>query len=237
MTNELQQLYSSKAATLTEQQDRLRKFQEGIASTVQSVLSSIQSRNDAELLVARSALEAMLRDTEKYPMILEPEVDFAAKLICDRSALQKLMDAALNKNVMVTENYACAENTSAWGRGLHVAGLGYRSHFTISAHDAQKRPTRFLGGDLFIVELKDGFGNVKARGNVMDRGKGFYCASYTVPADAELGDYALNVYLHGVHIHGSPFRVHVLWNDLVGFLHNSLRPFVKSPLMMKSTGT
>ena len=222
MTNELQQLYSSKAATLTEQQDRLRKFQESIASTVQSVLSSIQSSNDGELLLARSALEETLRDTQKHPMILEPEVHFSAKLICDRSALQRLMDAALNKKVMVTENYACAENTSAWGRGLRVAGLGYTSHFTIFAPDAQKRSTRFLGGDLFIVELKDGFGNVKATGNVMDRGTGRYFASYTVPADAEPGDYALNVYLQGVHIHGSPFTVHVVWWDMLGGLHRML---------------
>ena len=97
MTNELEQLYSSKAAILTEQEDRLRKFQESVVSTVQSVLSSIHSSNDAELLVSRSALEATLRDTEKHTMLLEPEVDFAAKLVCDRKALQKLMDAVLNK--------------------------------------------------------------------------------------------------------------------------------------------
>ena len=222
MTNELQQLYSSKAATLTEQQDRIRKFQESIASTVQSVLSSIHSFNDAELLVARSALEATLRDTEKHPMMLDPEVDFAAKLICDRRALQNLMDVALNKNVIVTENYTCAANSTARGRGLFVAGLGYRSHFIIFAYNAQKGSTRFLGGDLFIVELKDEFGNVKATGNVMDRGDGSYCASYTVPEDAEPGDYALNVCLHGVYIHGSPFTVHVVWWDILTGLQQSL---------------
>lgn len=81
LTNELEQLYSSKANILTEQEDRLRKFQESVVSTVQSVLSSIQSYNDAELLVARSALEETLRDTEKHPVMLEPEVDFVAKLI------------------------------------------------------------------------------------------------------------------------------------------------------------
>lgn len=210
MTNELQQLYSSKAATLTEQQDRLRKFQESIASTVQSVLSRIQSCNDGELLVARSALEETLRGTEKHPMMLEPEVDFAGKLICDRRALQKLMDAAL----IVTENYACAEKTRARGRGLCVAGLGYSSYFTIYPRHAKKCSTRFLGGDLFIVELKDEFCNVKATGNVMDRGDGNYSASYTVPADAEPGDYTLNVFLHGVHIHGSPFTVRVVWWDI-----------------------
>ena len=222
MTNELQQLYSSKAATFTEQEDRLRKSQENIASTVQSVLSSIQSYNDAELLVARSTLEAMFRDTEKHPMMLEPEVDVVAKLICDRRALQNLIDAALNEKVIVTENYTCAENTSAWGRGLRVAGLGYRSHFTIYAHDTQKG-RRFLGGDLFIVELKDEFGNVKATGNVEDRGNGTYLATYTVPVDAKPGYYTLNVCLDGVHIHGSPFTVHVLWNDFFGLVYNSFK--------------
>ena len=222
MTNELQQLYSSKAATLTEQQDRLRKFQENIASTVQSVLSRIQSCNDGELLVARSALEETLRGTEKHPMMLEPEVDFARKFICDLRALQKLIDAALNKKVIVTENYACAEKTTAMGRGLRGAGLGYSSYFTIFPRHAQKCCTRFLGGDLFIVELKDEFCNVKATGNVMDRGDGTYSASYTVPADAEPGDYTLNVFLHGVHIHGSPFTVRVVWWDILA----GIRTFV-----------
>ena len=175
MTNELEQLYSSKAAVLTEQEDRLRKFQESVVSTVQSVLSSIHSSNDPELLVARSALEATLRNTEKHAMLLEPEVDFAAKLICDCKALQKLMD--------VTENYTCAENTSAhWGE-LGITFPGLQSSFFIIAHDAQKR-RRFLGGDFFMVQLKDEFGNEKAAGNVKDKGDGSYLATYTVPADA-----------------------------------------------------
>lgn len=217
MTNKLQQLYSSKASILTEQQDRLRKFQESVVSTAQSVLSSIQSSNDAELLVNRSALEETLREAEKQPMMLEPEVDFVAKLICDRRTLQNLLDAALNKEVIVTENYTCTENTSAQGRGLRTTGVGLRSSFFIIAHDTQKR-RRFLSGELFIVELKDEFGNVKATGNVEDKGDGTYLATYTVPADVEPGRYTLNVCLDGVHIHGSPFTVRVLWNDVFGLL-------------------
>lgn len=115
MTTELEQLYSSKANILKEQEDRLCKFQESVVSTVHNVLSSIHSSNDTELLVARSALEETLRDTEKHPVMLEPEVDFVAKLIYDRRALQNLMDAALNEKVIITENYTCAENTSAEG--------------------------------------------------------------------------------------------------------------------------
>ena len=81
--------------------------------------------------------------------------------------------------------------------------------FTIIVHDSQKRD-RFLGGDLFAVELKDEFRNKKATGNVEDRGDGSYLATYSVPADAKPGYYTLNVCLDGVHIHGSPFKVHVL---------------------------
>ena len=146
-------------------------------------------------------------------MLLEPEVDFAAKLICDRKALQKLMDAVLNKKVIVTENYTCAENTSAhWGE-LGITFPGLQSSFFIIGHDAQKR-RRFLGGDFFMVQLKDEFGNEKAAGNVKDKGDGSYLATYTVPADAEPGDYTLNVCLDGVHIHGSPFGVKVVWSDI-----------------------
>ena len=222
MTNELEQLYSSKANILKEQEDRLRKFQESVVSTVHNVLFRIDSSNDTELLVSRSALEATLRDTEKHPVMLEPEVDFVAKLICDRRALQNLMDAALNKKVIVTENYTCAENTSAEGRGLRTSRSGCQSSFVIFAHDAQKR-RRYLSGDLFMVELKDEFGNVKATGNVEDRGDGSYLATYPVPADAEPGNYTLNVCLDGVHINGSPFTVHVLWNDFFGLVYNSFK--------------
>lgn len=121
MTNELEQLYSSKADILTEQQDRLRKFQESLVSTVQSVLSSIQSSHDPELLVARSALEATLRETENQPMLLEPEVQFVPKLIFQggRRGLHELLDA-LNKGVSVTDDLTCAENTSADGTGLRT---------------------------------------------------------------------------------------------------------------------
>lgn len=119
MTNELEQLYSSKAAILSEQQDRLRKFQESLVSTVQSVLSSIQSRHDPELLVARSALEVTLRDTENQPMVLEPKVQFVPKLIlrAGRMSFHELLDA-LNKGVSVIDDSTCAENTRVDGTGF-----------------------------------------------------------------------------------------------------------------------
>ena len=206
MTNELEEQYSSKASNLTEQQDRLRKFQESVVSTVQSVLSSIQSSGDAELLVARSTLEATLRDTENQPMPLEPEVDFVAKLIFDRRTLQNMLDA-LDKEVIVTENYTCAENTIAEGEGLHDSHPGLERSFTIIAHDAQKR-RRFQGGDLFMVELIHPFFHYSiVRGlDVEDKGDGSYLVTYTA-ARTLSGFYKLNVCLRGVHIRGSPFTV------------------------------
>ena len=121
MTNELEQLYSSKAAILTEQQDRLRTFQESLVSTVQSVLSNIQSSNDPELLVVRSALKATLRETENQPMVLEPEVQFVPKLIFKggRSGFHELLDG-LSKGVSVIDDLTCAEHTSASGTGLRT---------------------------------------------------------------------------------------------------------------------
>ena len=173
-------------------------------------MSRIQSSGDAELLVGRSALDATLRDAEKQSMLFEPEVQVIPKLIFNHSRrrLQDLVDA-LNKEVSVIDGLTCAENTSAEGRELRKTFVRRNSSFTIIAHDVQKC-RRLLGGDLFTVELKDEFGNKKATGNVDDRGDGSYLATYTVPTDAEPGYYTLNVCLDGVHIHGSPFKVHVL---------------------------
>ena len=204
-TNGLERRCASKEAILLKQQYRLPYFQESLASTVQGILSRIQSSGDAELLVGRSALEATLRDAEKQPMLFEPEVQVIPKLIFNHSRrrLQDLVDA-LNKEVSVIDGLTCAENTSAEGRGLRETFVRWNSSFTIIAHDVQKC-RRFLGGDLFTVELKDAFGNKKATGNVEDRGDGSYLATYTVPTDVEPSYYQLNVCLDGVHIHGSPF--------------------------------
>ena len=182
------------------------KFQESIASTVQSVLSRIRSFDDAELLVARSALESTLRDKENQPMLLAPQVQFVPKLIFDRKKFQDLVDVLSNK-VSVIDDSTCAENTITEGVELW-ANCGERCSFEIIAHDAQDR-RQSRGGDLFMVELKDEFGNMKATGNVKYCGNGVYLASYMVPEDVERGDYMLNVCLRGVHIHGSPFVIHV----------------------------
>ena len=219
MTNELKELYSSKAAILTEQQDRLLEFQEIAASTVQSVLSNIQSSNDAELLVARSALEATLRDTEKHPMMLEPKVQFVPKVLFNhsRKRFQDLLDA-LNEEVCVTDDLTCAKNTIAEGSGLESAVAGRKNSFTIIAHDARKH-RRTLGGDLFTVDLYYEDKNwEETTGKIEDRGDGSYLATYIMNKYAWAGFYKVNVRLQGLHIHGSPFRVKLTWDSILGEL-------------------
>ena len=201
LTNKLEELYNNKAAILAEQQDRLHKFQESAAN----FSSLIGSSRAAELLVAKSALEATLRDTENQSMLLEPKVQFVPKLIFNRRRLQDLVDA-LNNEVGVIDDSTCAENTIAEGSGLESAFAGKESSFTITAHDAQKR-RRILGGDLFVVELQDESGNKKATGNIEDRGDGSYLVSYTVPAASSPSLYKLVVRFRGAHIQGSPFSV------------------------------
>ena len=206
-TNKLEELYNNKAAILSEQQDRLHKFQESAAN----FSSLIGSSRAAELLVVKSALEATLRDKENQSMLLEPKVQFVPKLIFNRRRLQDLVDA-LNNEVGVIDDSTCAENTIAEGSGLESAIAGKESSFTIIAYDAQKR-RRILGGDLFMVELQDESGNKKATGNIEDRGDGSYLVSYTVHA-ASLptvpSRYKLVVRFRGAHIQGSPFSVKFL---------------------------
>lgn len=215
MTNELKELYSSKAAILTEQQDRLREFQEIAASTVQGILSRIQSSSDTELLVGRSALEATLTETENQPMMLEPEVQFVPKVLFNHSRrkFQNLLDA-LNEEVCVTDDLTCAKNTIAEGSGLESAVPGRKNSFTIIAHDARKH-RRTLGGDLFKVYLEykalGGFDRTST-GNVEDRGDGSYLATYVLDKYAESG-LTVKVSLHGFYIHGSPFRVKLNWDN------------------------
>ena len=187
----MEEPYNNKAAILAEQQDRLQKFQESAAS----FSSSIRSSRAADLLVAKSALETTLEDTENQPMLLEPEVQ----------RLQDLVDA-LNKEVSVTDNTTCAENTVQRGSGLNWAVWGEISSFTVNAHDAQKC-RRSPGDYLFMVELQDESGNKKATGNVEDRDDGSYLVTYTVPAASLPSLYKLVVRSCGAHIQGSPFTL------------------------------
>ena len=113
LTNRLEELYNNKVTILAEHQDRLHKFQESAVN----LSSLIGSSRAADLLVAKSALEAILRDTKNQSMLLEPEVQFVPKLIFNRRRLQDLVDA-LNKEVSVIDDSTCAENTIAEGSEL-----------------------------------------------------------------------------------------------------------------------
>lgn len=67
MIHKLEQLQKSQEVILTDQQDRLRKFQEDIESTVQDVLNRVQSLDNANLLATSSDLESTLAALEKPP--------------------------------------------------------------------------------------------------------------------------------------------------------------------------
>lgn len=67
MVHKLEQLQKSEEVILTDQQDRLRKFQEDIESTVQDVLNRVQSLDNANLLATSSDLESTLAALEKPP--------------------------------------------------------------------------------------------------------------------------------------------------------------------------
>ena len=115
----------------------------------------------------------------------------------------------LNNAGVVSSKPTCAETTTATGEGLSLATSGMKASFVITAHDAEGR-LRGLGGDIFVVELKEATGERKVGVNVKDRGDGTYFATYTVPKDAKLGSYKLSVRLGGVYIQGSPFVLHVV---------------------------
>ena len=212
MINELETLHNKKAAILTEQRALLANCQDCIKATVQSVLSTIQSADNANILYVRSAVESTLQAaTENQYLLLEPESQFVPEFKrCDERRLQRVVDALNNVGVVVDKS-TCAETTTAAGSGLERANPGEVASFTITAHDAQ-RLARAVGGDTFAVELKQNESDEsedKATTNVQDKGDGNYLVTYTIPGSAKWVDYKLSVLLRGAHIQGSPFTVHI----------------------------
>ena len=207
LLNELDQVHNSKALILTEQRSRLREYQENIESTVQDVLSTIQTLDNANLLDASANLESTLvAAMEKQSFMLEPEAQCVPEFNLNRRRLQYLQDG-VNSLGTVSDKSTCAETTTACGSGLERAKRGEEESFTINAFDAQGLQ-RNVGGDAFAVELKSGSGE-KIRVNVRDEQNGSYVATYTIPSGAKRVDYTLSVRLRGVHIQGSPFAVHI----------------------------
>ena len=209
--NELEKLHSKKAAILTDQRALLAECQDCIKATVQSVLSTIQSSNDANILYVKSAIESTLQAaTENQYLVLEPEAQFVPEFKrCDETRLQRVVDALNNVGVVVDKS-TCAETTTAAGSGLEQANPGEVASFTIIARDAQSL-SRAVGGDTFIVELKNKPDELedKVRADVQDKGYGKYLVTYTIPRSAKRVDYTLSVRLRGAHIQGSPFTVHM----------------------------
>ena len=201
LMNELVNLYKTKSFTLTEQRDRLRVFQACLESAVQRANTAIQSPGNAELLVARSDIMSTLGALERQPPVLEPQNNSKLKFSFD---LGQLLDL-LRKVGSVKDYTLCAANTTATGLGLKVAELGREASFTITAHDAQGSLCG-VGGDLFLVELKQVKGERKVEVNVKDNGDGTYLATYTAPADTKCA-YTMSVLSYGAHIQGSPFAV------------------------------
>ena len=206
MLNELEQVHNSKTLILTGQRDRLREYQENIERTVQDVLSTIQSLDNANLLDASANLESTLVAMEKQSFMLEPEAQCVPEFNLNRRRLQYLQDD-VNSLGAVSDKSTCAETTTACGSGLERAKRGEEESFTITACDAQGLQ-RTVGGDTFAVELKSGSGE-KIRVNVRDEKNGSYVATYTIPSGAKRVDYTLSVRLRRAHIQGSPFTVHI----------------------------
>ena len=212
MINELEKLYNKKAAILTEQRALLANCQDCIKATVQSVLSTIQSSDNANILYVKSAIESTLEAaTKNQYLVLEPEAQFVPEFTrCEKSRLQRVV-IALNDLGVLVDKSTCAETTTVAGSGLERANPGAVASFTITAHDAQTL-ARAVGGDTFAVELKQNESDEsedKVTTDVQDKGDGNYLVTYTIPGSAKCVDYTLSVRLRGAHIQGSPFTVHM----------------------------
>ena len=205
LMEKVKQLHHSKVWTLKEQKDHLHKCQESIKITVQSVLSTIQSLDNASLLASSPELESKLVALEKYA-VAKSETQSVPEFRFSRKNLQFIQEA-IKKVGIVSDNSTCAETTTADGPGLGRVKPGEIGFFTITAYDTQNR-VRSVGGNLFEVNLISESGE-KVSAYVEDLDNGRYLATYTIPAGAEPVDYKLNVRLRGAHIKGSPFTVHI----------------------------
>jgi len=205
LMNELDHLLKTKTFTLTEQRDRLRTFQACLESAVQRAKTAVQSPGNAELLVARSDVVSTLQALERQPPVLEPEAKCILEFFLDH---EQLLDV-LNKAGVIKDTSACADTTTVEGSGLKRAPQTRKASFTITARDVQGSPCG-VGGDLFVVDLKDEKGDKNLEVNLKDNGDGTYLATYTLPADKTMGDLKLSVLLRGAHIRGSPSVVRVV---------------------------
>lgn len=127
LMKKVKQLHHRKVCTLKEQTDHLHKCQESIKRTVQSVLSTIQSLDNASLLASSPELESKLVAMEKYAVAKSegqsiPEFRFSRKIL-------QFIQEAIKKVGIVSDNSTCAETTTADGPGLRRAKPGELGFF------------------------------------------------------------------------------------------------------------
>ena len=148
---------------------------------------------------------------ESQPPVLYPQANSALEFFVDSKRLLDVLSEAGN----VADGYTCANTTSAFGVGIETASPGQDASFIITARDFQGTE-RAVGGDLFEVELQGEKGE-KVEVKLVDRRDGTYSATYTLPLDFK-SELQLSILFRGIHIQGSPYRVHTTALHFIGFV-------------------
>ena len=173
-----------------------------------------------QLLVAKSDIATTLVAMESQPPVLDPQGNSALEFFVDSKRLLDELSGAGN----VADDYTCANTTSAFGVGIETASPGQDASFIITARDFQGTE-RAVGGDLFEVELQGEKGE-KVKVKLVDRRDGTYSATYTLPVDFK-SELQLSILFRGIHIQGSPYRVHTTALCFIGFAqwYQDLQPY------------
>ena len=179
-------------------------------SAVDRAVTAIQSAGDVQLLVAKSDIATTLMAMESQPPVLDPQGNSALQFSVDSKRLLDVLSEVGN----VTDDYTCANSTSAFGAGIETASPGQDASFIITARDCQGTE-RAVGGDLFEVDLQ-GEGGEKVEVKLLDRRDGTYTGTYTLPVDFK-SELQLSILFRGIHIQGSPYRVHTTALHFIGF--------------------
>ena len=163
-----------------------------------------------QLLVAKSDIATTLVAMESQPPVLDPQGNSALEFSVDSKRLLDVLCEAGN----VTDDYTCANTTSAFGVGIEATSPGQDASFIITARDFHGTE-RTVGGDLFEVELR-GKKGTKVEVKLVDRRDGTYTGTYTLPVDFK-GELQLSILFRGIHIQGSPYHVHTTALQFIGF--------------------
>ena len=179
-------------------------------SAVDRAVTAIQSAGDVQLLVAKSDTANTLMALESQPPFLDPQGNSALEFFVDSKRLLDELSEAGN----IADYYTCANTTSAFGVGIETASPGHDASFIITARDRQGTECA-VGGDVFEVELQ-GEKGAKVEVKVVDRRDGTYSGTYTLPVDFK-SELQLSILFRGIHIQGSPYRVHTTALYFIGF--------------------